>query len=275
VWPPPPRAGLLSRGFYFFGQTNPKRSGGRKTMWPKEPKRAQPDLRDPRQTNPSRSAEPHTIPPNEPKPAQPAVYDLGQSNPSRSSQDVTMSPNEPEAVASGEHGLGRTNPTSSCEAANSVIAGLYRFPIMLNRSMVIAGLDTSSRVYPDLRHLYNECGPRAGPRSAAIHRFRKKMDARIKSAHDGGEQRFNSSGLRSSPINDANLAKRTQAEVPSRGRFARRPYMRAGAINVVLRVGLIIKAHVSSPCQTPRKHANAGKEYPRLGAGDRFLEIFR
>jgi hypothetical protein len=33
-------ADLLSRGFYFFGQTNPKRSGGRKTMWPKEPKRA-------------------------------------------------------------------------------------------------------------------------------------------------------------------------------------------------------------------------------------------
>jgi hypothetical protein len=31
------RADLLSRGFYFFGQTNPKRSGGRKTMWPKEP----------------------------------------------------------------------------------------------------------------------------------------------------------------------------------------------------------------------------------------------
>ena len=34
------RADLLSRGFYFFGQTNPKRSGGRETMWPKEPKRA-------------------------------------------------------------------------------------------------------------------------------------------------------------------------------------------------------------------------------------------
>ena len=31
------RADLLSRGFYVFGQTNPKRSGGRKTMWPKEP----------------------------------------------------------------------------------------------------------------------------------------------------------------------------------------------------------------------------------------------
>src|ERR1700731_3771428 len=42
----------------------------------------------------------------------------------------------------------------------------------------------------------------------------------------------------------------------------------------VLKVGLNIKAHGSSPCQTPRKHANAGKEHPRLGAGDRFLEIF-
>jgi hypothetical protein len=31
------RADLLSRGFYFFGQTNPKRSGGRKTMWPTNP----------------------------------------------------------------------------------------------------------------------------------------------------------------------------------------------------------------------------------------------
>jgi hypothetical protein len=30
-------AALLSRGFYFLGPTNPKRSGGRKTMWPKEP----------------------------------------------------------------------------------------------------------------------------------------------------------------------------------------------------------------------------------------------
>src|ERR1700716_3800686 len=29
----------------------------------------------------------------------------------------------------------------------------------------------------------------------AIHPFRKKMDARVKPAHDGGEQRFNSSGL--------------------------------------------------------------------------------
>src|SRR4249919_1366399 len=41
-----------------------------------------------------------------------------------------------------------------------------------------------------------------------------------------------------------------------------------------LRVGLNIKAHVSSPGQTPRKHANAGKEHPRLGAGDCFLVIF-
>jgi hypothetical protein len=31
------RADLLSLGFYFFGQTNPKRSGGRKTMWPTNP----------------------------------------------------------------------------------------------------------------------------------------------------------------------------------------------------------------------------------------------
>ena len=33
-------------------------------------------------------------------------------------------------------------------------------------------------------------------------------------------------------------------------------------------------AIVSGPCQTPRKHANAGKEDPRLGARDCFLEIF-
>ena len=32
-------------------------------------------------------------------------------------------------------------------------------------------------------------------------------------------------------------------------------------------------AIVSGPCQTPRKHANAGKEDPRLGARDCFLEI--
>jgi hypothetical protein len=43
------------------------------------------------------------------------------------------------------------------------------FPVMLNR-FVIARLDP------------------------AIHPFRKKMDARVKPAHDGGEQRFNSSG---------------------------------------------------------------------------------
>jgi hypothetical protein len=32
----------------------------------------------------------------------------------------------------------------------------------------------------------------------AIHPFRKKMDARVKPAHDGGERRFNSSGPRCS-----------------------------------------------------------------------------
>jgi hypothetical protein len=110
------------RGFYFLGRTNPRRFGGGKTMWPKEPKTMQPDLRDGRQTNPSRFAEPGTIRPNEPKPAHPAVDDLGQSNPTCSSHDITMSPNEPEALASGEHGLGQMNPTSSCEAANIVMA---------------------------------------------------------------------------------------------------------------------------------------------------------
>src|SRR6202030_4057665 len=50
---------------------------------------------------------------------------------------------------------------------------------------------------------------------------------------------------------------------------------RGASAAVVLRVGLIIKAPVSRPSQTPRKHANAGKEHPRLGTGDRFLEIFR
>src|SRR4249920_3352763 len=49
--------------------------------------------------------------------------------------------------------------------------------------------------------------------------------------------------------------------------------LRDGASRL-LRVGLNIKAHVSSPGQTPRKHVNAGKEHPRLGAGDCFLEIF-
>jgi hypothetical protein len=110
------------RGFYFLGRTNPRRFGGRKTMWPKEPKAMQPDLRDGRQTNPSRFAEPGTIRPNEPKPAHPAVYDLGQTNPTRSCYNVTMSPNEPEAVEPAEHGLARTNPRSSCEAANIVMA---------------------------------------------------------------------------------------------------------------------------------------------------------
>src|SRR4249920_1959328 len=33
------------------------------------------------------------------------------------------------------------------------------------------------------------------PNSTAIHPLCKKMDARVKPAHDGGEQRFNSSGL--------------------------------------------------------------------------------
>ena len=31
----------------------------------------------------------------------------------------------------------------------------------------------------------------------------------------------------------------------------------------------------SGPCQTPRKHANAGEKQPRLGTRDGFLEIFR
>jgi hypothetical protein len=121
------------RGFYFFGRTNPRRFGGRKTMWP-----------------------------NEPKPGQPAVYDLGQTNSTRSSHNVTMSPNEPEAVVSGEHDLGQTNPRSSCEAANIVMA---------ERTQAIGG-----------------------------------------------------SG------NGASLAKRTQAGVPRRDGFKRRPYMRAGTI---------------------------------------------
>ena len=152
-------ADLLSRGFYFFGQTNPKRSGGRKTMWPKEPKRAA-RLRI-SQTNPTdkdafrkRTQLPQTKPmgeiivktmfeheqhdawllgrtnrrygaalwPTEPD-AQPVVYDLGQTkNPTRSRHNVTMSPNEPEAVVSGEHGLGQTDPRSSCEAENTVMA---------------------------------------------------------------------------------------------------------------------------------------------------------
>jgi hypothetical protein len=37
----------------------------------------------------------------------------------------------------------------------------------------------------------------------AIHPFRKNMDARVKPAHDGGEQRFNSSGLRCGPTRRA------------------------------------------------------------------------
>src|SRR5438034_4125519 len=37
----------------------------------------------------------------------------------------------------------------------------------------------------------------------------------------------------------------------------------------------ILVSMFSGPCQTPRKQANARKEHPRLGAGDRFLEIFR
>src|SRR5262245_8443919 len=32
---------------------------------------------------------------------------------------------------------------------------------------------------------------------------------------------------------------------------------------------------ISGPCETPRKHANAGESEPRLGAGDRLLKIFR
>jgi hypothetical protein len=121
-WLPPGIGYSRRRGFYFLGRTNPRRFGGRKTMWPKEPKVMLPDLRDGRQTSPSRFAEPGTIRPNEPKPGQAAVYDLGQTNPTRSSHDVTMSPNEPEAVESAEHDLGQTNPRSSCEAANIVMA---------------------------------------------------------------------------------------------------------------------------------------------------------
>src|SRR5437667_8971246 len=57
------------------------------------------------------------------------------------------------------------------------------------RSSVIAGLDTSSR-FTRLEALYSECGPRAGPRSSAIHPFHKKMDARVKPAHDGGDEPY-------------------------------------------------------------------------------------
>src|SRR5208337_5483286 len=37
----------------------------------------------------------------------------------------------------------------------------------------------------------------------------------------------------------------------------------------------ILMPMFSGPCQTPREHANAGEDDPRLGAGDCFLEIFR
>src|SRR5580700_2371302 len=63
------------------------------------------------------------------------------------------------------------------------------------------------------------------------------------------------------------------ARNPSR-RAPQAGHVRLRMTCALLRVGLNIKAHVSSPGQTPRKHANAGKEHPRLGAGDCFLEIF-
>src|SRR5258708_7025549 len=45
------------------------------------------------------------------------------------------------------------------------------------------------------------------------------------------------------------------------------------AINLVLRVRLIITAHFSRPCETARKHANAGEHDPCLCTGDCLLEI--
>ena len=61
------------------------------------------------------------------------------------------------------------------------------------------------------------------PSSAAIHPFRKKMDARVKPAHDGGEQRFNSTGIHC----DAVLA--TERCDDSSGRSERRDRFGAGA----------------------------------------------
>src|SRR5262245_14350931 len=49
-------------------------------------------------------------------------------------------------------------------------------------SLVIAGLDTASRVYPTCGSQY--CRTRASPSFGAIHLFRKTMDARVKPGHD-------------------------------------------------------------------------------------------
>jgi hypothetical protein len=49
-------------------------------------------------------------------------------------------------------------------------------------SVVSAGLDTARRVYPTCGAQY--CGTRVKPELRAIHPFRKKMDARVKPAHD-------------------------------------------------------------------------------------------
>src|ERR1700737_1650593 len=48
---------------------------------------------------------------------------------------------------------------------------------------------------------------------------------------------------------------------------------RPSSANLTSESDSILMAIVSGPCQTPRKHANAGKEDPRLGARDCFLEI--
>jgi len=47
-------------------------------------------------------------------------------------------------------------------------------------TVVIAGLDSPSRVYPTWVDMPDET--RAGPSFGAIHHFRKKMDARVVSA---------------------------------------------------------------------------------------------
>ena len=60
--------------------------------------------------------------------------------------------------------------------------------MVLNQPIaVMAVLVTASRGLPDLRRSY-ECGPRASPRSDAIHVFlhgKQVVDDRNKSGHDG------------------------------------------------------------------------------------------
>jgi hypothetical protein len=129
---------------------------------------------------------------NQPDAAQTHLRGLRQPNPSRFAEPGAIRPNEPEAVQSEKRHFGQTNPTGSS----------HKIAMSPNEPEAVESA---------AEHGLGQTNPRSSCEAANT-----VMAERTQAIGGSG--------------NGASLAKRTQAGVPRRDGFKRRPYMRAGTI---------------------------------------------